>query len=122
MVTLLPTTNDSDYITGSLITPQAEMKNARTEMLTPEDTISFRGTLTPGDFIVDAKDADSDTTWTAVGSNPAIPRYLGYVIVAANSSQTGQSSQFYAGITAYVKLHYTVQFTQMNQSLRTAAS
>lgn len=123
MVTLLPTTNDSDYISGSYITPQAEQKNARTEMIEPEGRTTFRGTLTPGDFIVDAKDADSDTTWTAVGSNPAIPRYLGYRLVHAHQAAiTGQNKQFYSAVTVYAKLHYTVQFTQLNQSLRIAAS
>lgn len=123
MVTLLPTTNDSDYTSGSYVTPQAEQKNARTEMIEPEGMHTFRGTLTPGDFIVDAKDADSDTTWTAVGSNPAVPRYLGYRLVHCHqASITGQNKQFYSAVTVYVKLHYTVQFTQMNQSLRIATS
>ena len=123
MVTLLPTTNDSDFNGGSYVFPQAEQKNARNEMIIPEGIQTFRGTLTPGDFIVDAKDADSDTTWTAVGSNPAVPRYLGYKLVhTMQSALTGQNKQFYAAVTVYVKLDFTVQFTQLNQSLRIAAS
>lgn len=124
-VTVIPTTNDADInsATTSLVYPAAEMKNARTDWLIPGAECEFAGTLTPGDYIVDAKDSDSDTTWTANGSNPAVPRYLGYVLSLAQPSVIiGQNEQQWAAIQVQVILHYTVQFTQVNASLRGTSS
>lgn len=109
----------NDYLTNGTVYPQAEMKNTSTYFLTPDNTIEIRGTVTPGDFIVDAKDADADTAWTAVGSNPAINRYIGYVLTTALPSQpAGVNENVYCDVQAQVILHYTVQFTQVNQLLR----
>lgn len=120
--TLLPTTNISDYL-GTTVFPIAEMKNSVTKFLVPEKTIQFNGTLTPGDFIVDAKDSDSDATWTAVGSNPAVGRYIGYQITSSQQAAiTGQNKTPVIAVTGYVKLNYTVQFTQLSQALRSYPS
>ena len=122
-VALMPTVNISDYSTAINVVPQSEMKNVQMKFMCPEDHIVFKGTLTPGDFILDAKDADSDNTWTAVGSNPNIPRFIGYTLIHAHSSAiTGQNKQFAAAVTVFVKLDYTVQFTNFNQVLRSVSS
>ena len=122
---VLGTTNSADITTpaNGFIYPQAEMKNTVTELLTPEGYIEFKGSLTPGDFVVDAKDADSDNTWVAVGSNPAVPRFFGYILSPAYwTTFTGQSETLMACIQVQVIIDYTVQFTQMNQSLRSISS
>lgn len=121
--TLLATTNASDFVTTTTVFPMAEMKNTITKFFVPEDTVTFKGTLTPGDFIVDAKDADSDTTWTAVGSNPAVPRFLGYVLTSAQQGALiGQNETPWIVAWAYVKLDFTVQFTQIAPALREVSS
>lgn len=122
---VMGTTNSADITTpaNGFIYPQAEMKNTVTEFLTPEGYIEFKGSLTQGDFIVDAKDADSDNTWVAVGSNPAVPRFFGYILSPAVwNTLTGQSETLYACIQVQVIIDYTVQFTQMNQALRSISS
>lgn len=122
---LIPTTNITDIVNvgGGYPYPSSEMKNVQTKVIWPENWVTFEGTLTPGDFIVDAKDADSDTTWTAVGANPAVPRYLGFGLNAFNATSfTGQNKAVYSNIQVFVKLHYDVQFTQLNQTLRSVAS
>ena len=117
------TTNAADYSASGLIHPIAEQKNVETRFLVPEDYTEFSGSLTQGDFMVDAKDADSDPTWTAVGSNPAIARSFGYVISPAQwAGLTGVSEVPYSSIQVQVIIDYTVQFTQMNQSLRAISS
>lgn len=119
----LRTTDSDDFITTTTVYPIAEMKNVTTKFLIPEDSITFAGTVTPGDFLVDAKDADDDNTWVAVGSNPNVPRFIGYVITAAQwASVSGQNKTPFSAIQAFVKLHYTVQFTQINPSLRRVPS
>lgn len=124
-ITFLPTTNLADIsAAGSgIIFPAAEMKNNQTYILFPEQSLVVEGELTPGDFLVDAKDADNDNTWTAVGSNPGVQRYLGVII---NSLQAGAlvgvNETPYAGIQVAVQLEYDVQFTQMNQTLRSYPS
>lgn len=121
--TLLKSTDEADFITTATVYPIAEMKNTITHFVPPEDTTVFRGVVTPGDFLVDAKDADDDQTWTQVGSNAGVPRYLGYVLTASNyAALTGQDETPFATIIAYVKLHYTVQFTQIKAAYRTASS
>lgn len=111
-VNCMATTNTSDF-TGTYLFPMGEMKNVRTKFLPPEGTAKFQGVLTPGDFIMDGKDADTDTTWTAVGSNPAVDRYLGiHVTPVAQATQVGQSESQYATLVLQVILNYTVQFTE----------
>lgn len=122
---VMGTTNSADITTpaNGFIYPQAEMKNTVTEFLTPEGYIEFKGSLTQGDFIVDAKDADSDNTWVAVGSNPAVPRFFGYILSPGFwTTFTGGSETLYACIQVQVIIDYTVQFTQMNQALRSISS
>ena len=122
--TFLPTTNVAD-IPGSAtaVYPVAEQKNARTEVIIPDRSITVKGVITPGDYIVDAKDADNDSTWTAVGSNPTVDRLFGYALTSTQqAAMTGQNKTPYIAVMAYVKLHYTVQFTQVNQSLRSVSS
>ena len=121
----LGTTNPADITTPSngVIYPAAEMKNTNTYLLAPEDQLEIKGSLTQADFIVDAKDADSDQTWIAVGSNPTVDRIFGYVISPAQwTSLTGVSETPYSSIVVQVVLNYTVQFTQVNQSLRSVSS
>jgi hypothetical protein len=123
LVHTLPTTNVDDYVTNAAVYPIAEMKNVTTKFLMPEDVITITGTLTPGDFMVDAKDADSDNTWVANGSNPNVPRYLGYVLTSANNAAfVGQNNTPFSLIQVFAKLHYTVQFTQIAPSLRQTSS
>lgn len=120
-VSLLPTTNTADIsaMASSVIFPAAEMKNSQTQLAFPEDYVVFSGTLTPGDFLVDAKDEDSDNTWTAVGSNPGVQRYLGISANSFNSSAfTGQSKAPIANVQYIIQLDYDVQFTQVNPSIR----
>lgn len=124
-ITLLPTTNTADISSAAsgIIYPAAEMKNNRTYILFPEQSLVVEGELTPGDFLVDAKDADNDNTWTAVGSNPGVQRYLGVIINSLQAAAlTGLNESPYAGIQVAVQLEYDVQFTQMNQSLRSVPS
>lgn len=125
IVTMIPTTNTSDITNAAtgLIYPAVEMKNSQSKALWPEGIIEFEGTLTPGDFLVDAKDADSDQTWTSVGSNPTIQRYLGLAYNSNNSTSfSGATETPFTNLQIYVKLDYDVQFTQLNQTLRAASS
>lgn len=124
-ITFLPTTNTTDITNAGsgIIFPAAEMKNSQTHILFPEQSLVVEGELTPGDFLVDAKDSDNDNTWTAVGSNPGVQRYLGVIINSLqNAILTGQSEQPYAAIQVAIQLEYDVQFTQMNQALRSFPS
>ena len=125
VVTLIPTTNTSDITNAAtgLIYPAVEMKNTQSKALWPEGLIEFDGTLTPGDFLVDAKDSDSDQTWTSVGSNPTIQRYLGLAYNSNNSTAfSGATETPFTNLQIFVKLDYDVQFTQLNQTLRTTTS
>lgn len=121
VATLMRTTNTADITaagTGSIF-PANEMKNTEMQALWPDRSITFEGTLTPGDFIVDAKDADSDSTWTANGSNPAVQRYIGVALNSVNSGAfAGGSETPYSNIQIVLKFDYDVQFTQVNASLR----
>ena len=125
VVSIIPSTNTSDLAamnTGT-VSPCCEMKHVQSQALWPEHSIVFEGELTPGDFLVDAVDQDNDKTWTAVGSNPTLQRYLGYVINSQTSgSLVGQSEQAYAAIQVFTTLEYDVLFTQLNQALRSIAS
>ena len=124
-ITLLPTTNVSDIsaMSTGLVFPAMEMKNTQSYILFPEQSIVVEGELTPGDFLVDAKDEDSDNTRTAVGSNPGVLRYLGVSINSLISGAlTGASETAYAAIQVVNQLEYDVQFTQMNQAIRSIGS
>lgn len=125
--TLLRSTDQSDItgpaVSSGLIYPAAEMKNSTTKVSLPGQFTQFKGTLTPGDFLVDAKDADNDNTWTANGSNPSVSRYFGYVLSPMNfSTLAGSSENPYITFNVQAILRYTVQFTQINPSLRQASS
>lgn len=125
VVTLIPTTNASDITNAATgyIYPAVEMKNTQSKALWPEGLIEFNGTLTPGDFLVDAKDADSDQTWTSVGSNPTIQRYLGLAFNSNNATAfSGSTETPFTNLQIYVKLDYDVQFTQLNSTFRTINS
>lgn len=124
-ITLLPTTNVSDIAAMStgLVYPALEMKNTQSYTLFPEQSIVVEGELTPGDFLVDAKDEDNDNTWTAVGSNPGVLRYLGVSINSIVSGAfAGASETAYAAIQVVNQFEYDVQFTQMNQTVRSYPS
>ncbi|HEX7318726.1 MAG TPA: hypothetical protein VF297_32755 [Pyrinomonadaceae bacterium] len=123
--TIIPTTQTADItaLGSGGPSPALEMKHTFTKALWPEHSIIFEGELTPGDFLVDAKDSDDVKTWTAVGANPTVVRYLGVSI----NSQTpavlvGQNEQPYVAIQVVTTLEYDVQFTQMNQSIRSVPS
>lgn len=121
IATLIPTTSTSDIAnaTTGLPFPAVEMKNTQSQAIWPEGLAVWDGTLTPGDFIVDAKDSDTDNTWTAVGSNPAVQRYLGVVFNSNNSGSFGGATETpFTNIQIWYTLHYDVQFTQLNASLR----
>lgn len=120
-VTTIATTSTTDIAasSGGDIYPIAEMKNTRTWMLPPDTSLEIKGELTPGDFLVDAKDADSDATWTAVGSNPTVGRYLGLVITGCQwTGLVGISHATFSAIQAQVILEYDVQFTQVSTTNR----
>ncbi|KAF4134178.1 hypothetical protein GN958_ATG16653 [Phytophthora infestans] len=120
--TFLASTNDTDISNATFVYPQAEMKNTHTKFLTPLGYTDFTGSLTQGDFIVDAKDADQDTTWTANGANPAVPRYFGVSFTSAAPTLVSISETLHTAVQMQVILEYTVQFTQVNPALRQAAS
>ena len=120
-VTLLPTTSTADIsaMANGGPTPAAEMKNTQTKCLWPDTSIIFEGELTPGDFLVDAKDSDDDKTWTPVGANPTVQRYIGQAINSFTPAAiVGQNEQPWAAIQCLTTIEYDVQFTQINQSLR----
>jgi hypothetical protein len=116
-------TNVSDFITTTSVYPIAEMKNVSTKFIVPETQAVFSGTLSQGDFLVDAVDSDSDQTWIAMGANPTINRFFGVVVTSAQPAAiVGQNKTPFTAIQAYVKLDYTVQFTQVSQALRSVPS
>lgn len=121
-VTFSASTNDTDISNATFVYPQAEQKNTQTKFLTPLGYTEFEGSLTQGDYIVDAKDADADTTWTANGSNPAVPRYFGVTMTSALPAIVGLNETLYTAVQMQVILQYTVQFTQVNPALRQASS
>lgn len=124
-VTLLPTTNafDASSAATGYMFPALEMKNGTSHVLRPETEWVYENSFTPGDWLIDAKDQDSDNTWTAVGSNPGVPRYLALILNSTNASAlSGASEVPYARIEYTLTIDYDVQFTQLNQSLRSAAS
>lgn len=124
VITTRATTNDSDLTANaSTVFPNCEMKGVTTAVICPEEHIVLKGSFTPGDFIVDAKDADADSVWTAMGSNPAVPRYFGYHINQALKAQpVGVNENVNVSLEVFVKLNFTVQFTQINPSLRQVPS
>lgn len=125
IATVIPTTSTSDIAnaTNGLPFPSVEMKNTRSQWLLPDRVATWDGTLTPGDFIVDAKDQDSDNTWTAVGSNPGVQRYLGIIFNSNNSGGFGGATETpFTNIQLWYTIDYDVQFTQVNASLRGISS
>lgn len=126
-VTLLPSTDTGDF-TGpagsTTIFPAAELKNGTTRMLCPEEKLRFTGSLEPGDFLMDAIPAQTDTTWTAVGSSPALRRHLGLIFTSFGSAGTlvGVSEAPISTIFFTVKLDYYVQFADASTALRRTAS
>lgn len=119
--TILHTTNTADITnaTSGLPYPAVEMKNTRSQAIWPEGLAIWEGTVTPGDYIVDAKDSDNDNTWTAVGSNPGVQRYLGIVFNSNNSGAFGGATETpFTNIQLWYTIDYDVQFTQLNQTLR----
>ena len=121
----LRTTNSAEFasLNNGLAYPMLEAKNVSPYMINPEETLELTGSLTQGDFMLDAKDADSDPTWTSVGSNPAISRHFGYILSPCQwTGLVGVNETPYTSIIVQVVIDYTVQFTQMNQTLRNVSS
>lgn len=121
----LRTTNSAEFssLNNGIAYPMLEAKNVSAYMINPEETLELTGSLTQGDFILDAKDADSDPTWTSVGSNPAISRHFGYIMSPCQwTGLVGVNETPYSSIIVQVIIDYTVQFTQMNQTLRNVSS
>ena len=123
-LTVLPTTRATDLVNSGVLYPTAEQKNAKTYMITPgADPLTIKGTLTPGDFVVDAIDQDSDNTWTAVGANPGVDRLLSFVFNGVNqTSFAGLNMNPFAAISCQIILDYDVQFTQVNPTVRQSPS
>ena len=123
--TLLPSTNTSEIaaMQSGYPYPAMEMKNGVSSILHPQEIWRYENTYTQGDWLIDAKDEDTDTTWTAVGGNPALPRYLG---LSLNSlypgALTGQSEQAYVTALVTITIDYDVQFTQLTPALRYSPS
>lgn len=121
----LRTTNSAEFssLNNGVCFPALEAKNVSAYMINPEETLELTGSLTQGDFILDAKDADSDPTWTSVGSNPAISRHFGYILSPCQwTGLVGVNETPYSSIIVQVVIDYTVQFTQLNQTLRNVSS
>lgn len=121
----LRTTNSAEFtsLNNGVAYPMLEAKNVSPYMINPEETLELTGSLTQGDFMLDAKDADSDPTWTSVGSNPAISRHFGYIMSPCQwTGLVGVNETPYTSIIVQVVIDYTVQFTQMNQTLRNVSS
>ena len=121
----LRTTNSAEFtsLNNGSAYPMLEAKNVSAYMINPEETLELTGSLTQGDFILDAKDADSDPTWTSVGSNPAISRHFGYILSPCQwTGLVGVNETPCSSIIVQVVINYTVQFTQMNQTLRNVSS
>lgn len=121
---LLPCTNTADVTTSSTgLYPIHEQKNVQSYFLAPQEKICIKGSLTPGDFLIEGKDADNDRTWTDVGSNPAIDRYIG---LHGSSTQynypTGSDHAAWSLIQIFAKLKYTVQFCEVATSYRNVPS
>lgn len=96
-----------------------EMKNGQVHLIKPNDSHVFRGILSPKDFRLDAKDADNDRTWTAVGANPDVNRYFGFSVSNFLTGQpSGVEKTIYNQVQMMVKIRYTVQFAQVNATLR----
>ena len=109
----------------------AEAKGVQHKILPPvyrfvdgnSAAVSFKGSLTSGDFRTEAKDMDSDTTWTAIGANPAIARFLGITLNSIiPSAPAGLSETTVFPFLMEVKLRYTVQFAEVNTTTRTTGS
>lgn len=121
----LRTTNSAEFasLNNGLAYPMLEAKNVSPYMINPEESLELTGSLTQGDFMLDAKDADSDPTWTSVGSNPAISRHFGYILSPCQwTGLVGVNETPCSTIIVQVVIDYTVQFTQMNQTLRNVSS
>lgn len=96
-----------------------ENKNRYTQVVMPEETITFSGRLTNDDFFMSATDQDNDRTWTAVGSNPAVSRYFGInVAPVLNEAITGLDKSVQSNLTVFAELTFTVQFTDVNDTIR----
>lgn len=81
----------------------------------------FRGTLNPEDFDMDVTTTAQDETWTAIGSNPAVPRYLMLSGEPLNPTNTVALLPE-IGCTILFNLTFTVQFAGYNTSLRQTPS
>lgn len=120
--TFIATTNLND-IAGNQIFPVGELKNTKTKWLTPESTITFKGTLTPSDCTRDAIDGDGDETWIAMGANPLKQRYFGIRFTPAQwNSLAGASETGYSTLQMQISLKYTVQFAEVAQTVRGSSS
>lgn len=86
-----------------------EEKYAENLVIPPGETRTFKGSLTQGDFIKNVVDEDTDNTWVAVGSNPAVDRVLGINLQRMFPASTGESKTT-INIMTHTKLVYTVQF------------
>lgn len=81
----------------------------------------FRGTINPEDYDMDVTTTAQDETWTAVGSNPSVGRYL--IISGEPLNPTNTVALLpEIGITFFVNLTFTVQFAGYLPSLRETPS
>lgn len=81
----------------------------------------FRGTVNPEDYDMDVTTTAQDETWTAVGSNPVVGRYLILSGEPLNPTNTaGQLPEI--GITFFVDLTFSIQFAGYLPGLRQTPS
>lgn len=111
---------------GDFPFPVLEQKNNVSKILlarSDERNWSFHRTYTPDMFKLDAKDADSDNTWTAMGSNPNQNRYVGFTLNSIEQSgETGASETANIRVQVIAQFEIVVQFAQVAASLRYTTS
>lgn len=119
----LKTKNLSDFLAAvGSYTAIAEMKHASSPILLPGGGFSetvLEYNFTPGEWEDDISLDQSEETWTAVASDPAVPRYFGIGIQdTGNGGGTFTSRQYYLT----VEMTYQCQWRQYKQATRTTPS
>lgn len=103
--------------------PRLEQNNTINIHIFPEFEKQITLNYGPGDFQMDNNDADVERTWTPVGQSPNIRKY--FQLLAASGFKggiTGLSPTQYHTLMVTAELTYTVQFNDINMTLRNASS
>lgn len=123
--TVTHSTTTTDF-GGDFPYPVLEQKNNTSKLLiarSDEKNWAFSRVYTPDMFKLDAKDADSDNTWTAMGSNPNQNRYVGFTLNSTEQSgETGASETANIRVQVLAQFEIVVQFAQVIASLRYTTS